>query len=158
MSVYYHNGKVGVCGRNYEYKEGGNNSLWRTAKRGLIEKLNDSKLNIAVQGELIGEGIQGNPYKIKGQQFKVFNVWDIDNQCHWDSKLRLTHFSSNDHVPIIYEKIKIFQNRDINAVLDFAKGMSVLNPLQIREGLVFKSCEKIGPEIISFKAINNDYL
>jgi hypothetical protein len=45
----------------------------------LENKLKD-KGNICLQGELIGEGIQGNPYKIKGQTVHFFNGFDIDTQ------------------------------------------------------------------------------
>lgn len=34
--------------------------------------------NMALQGELIGEGIQGNPYGIKGQTVHFSNAFDID--------------------------------------------------------------------------------
>ena len=57
------------------------NSYWKVAQElKLKEKLISLGRNICLQGELIGEGIQGNPYKIKGHTVKFFNVFDIDLQ------------------------------------------------------------------------------
>ena len=66
---------------NLELLETDGNTFWKVAREMDIEnKLRNYGKNISLQGELIGEGIQGNPYKIKGQTVKFFNVFDIDNQ------------------------------------------------------------------------------
>ena len=38
--------------------------------------------NIALQGEIMGEGIQGNNEGLKGQDFYLYNIWDIDTKCY----------------------------------------------------------------------------
>ena len=78
-SFYWRNGVFGVCGRNWEYYESPTNSMWKFARQNFIEeKLGNIGRNLALQGEIIGEGIQKNRYKIKGQTVKFFRVFDID--------------------------------------------------------------------------------
>lgn len=52
----------GVCGRNFELREKVGNTYWDVANRDIKEKLisfyKETKRNIAIQGELMGEGIQ----------------------------------------------------------------------------------------------------
>jgi RNA ligase (TIGR02306 family) len=77
----YHADEWGVCSRNVDLKldqEGNSfvdcfNSL---VKQGLKEKWDEvfGDIPIAIQGELIGQGIQGNQYNILGHEFRLYNV------------------------------------------------------------------------------------
>jgi hypothetical protein len=88
----------GVCSRNLELVDPGEfvpgtvicddgierpkkeNSFWKVARQlDLENKFRSLGRNICLQGELIGEGIQGNPYKILGQTVRFFNGYNIDN-------------------------------------------------------------------------------
>ena len=81
-TFYFHNGEFGVCSRNLELLETEGNTFWKVARElYLEEKLKAMGNNICLQGELIGEGIQGNPYKIKGHTVKFFNIFNILNWC-----------------------------------------------------------------------------
>ena len=67
-TYYFNNNEFGVCSRNLELLETEGNTFWKVARELDIEnKLRNLGYNICIQGELIGEGIQGNPYRIKGQ-------------------------------------------------------------------------------------------
>jgi len=78
-TFYLRDGVFGVCSRNLELKENLDNSFWKVARELDIEnKLKQLPFNACLQGELIGEGIQGNPYKIKGQSVRFFNLFNID--------------------------------------------------------------------------------
>jgi len=81
-ATYYINNEVfGVCSRNLELLENEGNSFWKVGRRlNLEEKLKATGRNICLQGELVGEGVQGNPYKLKGQHVYFFNAFDIDQQ------------------------------------------------------------------------------
>ena len=62
------------------------------------------------------------------------------------------------NVPVLgfgFETLSKFKSLD--ELLAYAEGSS-LNPRSRREGLVFKSFERINGEIISFKVLNNIYL
>lgn len=82
-TYYYNNGVFGVCSRNLEIIETEGNTLWDIAKACKIEEsLREYGKNVALQGEVIGEGIQGNPENIRGQlkQYNKFNwrgLWDL---------------------------------------------------------------------------------
>lgn len=165
MTVYHNNGDVGVCSRNLDLKEDDTNTFWKVANRkSVISALQKLGLNIAVQGELIGEGIQGNPEGLKGQDFYVFDIWDIDKKRHCTVYERLhilgelyKYGCKLEEVPLIHHRISAFNVwPTVQDILNAAEGPS-LNAA-VREGLVFKSIEVIDGEVISFKAISNTYL
>jgi RNA ligase (TIGR02306 family) len=80
-TFYIKDGVFGVCSRNLELLETEGNSFWRVARElKLEESLVSLGKNICLQGELIGEGVQGNPYKVKGQTVRFFNGFNIDSQ------------------------------------------------------------------------------
>lgn len=166
MTVYHNNGSTGVCSRNLDLKEDENNIFWRVANHYQIhEVLRKIGRNIAIQGELIGEGIQGNPEKIKGQDFYVFDIWDIDQHRYLTSFERHSllerlreHGCDLKEVPIIHEAMPVFHHYDtMEKLLHLAGNGPSLNA-DIREGLVFKATQPIDGEVLSFKAINNTYL
>jgi len=78
MTVYVYDDDVGVCSRNLNLRDTDSNTLWQVAHREqIITAILDSGRDLAVQGELVGEGIQGNPYRLRGQNFYVFDIYDI---------------------------------------------------------------------------------
>ena len=120
----------------------------------LEEKLRDLGRNLALQGELIGEGIQGNPYRIKGQTVKFFNVFDIEKY----EKLSFQEFQEIieklglESVPVVSSPFLL--PNSVEEMIKEADGKSILNPSVSREGLVIRSMDMS----ISFKAISNNWL
>lgn len=174
-TYYYKDGVFGVCSRNLELAEPEEfvagmvmcedgierprqqNSFWKVAQElGLKEKLAALGRNISIQGELIGEGIQGNPYKLKGQTVRFFNVFDIDSQEYYG----LPMFLATMQIDLKLETVPILTNltmklpKTIDEALAFAEAKSVLNPDFDREGVVFRTMDRK----ISFKAISNKFL
>lgn len=151
-------GNFEVCSRNLSLKEDENNSFWKAAKLyNVKQKMLDNNLQgFAIQGELIGEGIQGNIYNIKGVDFYVYKVWDtVDSEYLTPEEQRqMCKVLDLKYVPVIYEYDSIC-NLTIEEVLTQAEDKSKLNPKQEREGVVFKCNEK--PEM-HFKAVSNRYL
>jgi len=149
------NGQFGVCGRNWELAETDTNSLWRAARADDLEtKMRKFGRAIAIQGELVGEGIQGNPYKLKGQQFYVYDVYDIAEGRYWSAMDRWVLTANFDikQVPFIGSGEL---DADIPTLLRWAEGKSKLCETAEREGLVYKCMEDPS---ISFKAISNKFL
>jgi hypothetical protein len=60
MTCYKKYGVFGVCSRNLDLKETEGNTFWNVASKLDIES--NIPDNTAIQGELVGPGIQGNPY------------------------------------------------------------------------------------------------
>jgi len=155
VTYYVKDGVFGVCSRNLDLLEDENNTMWKFAiTTGLRERMVGLGKNIAVQGEIIGEGIQGNPYKRIGQTVKIFNGFDIDKYEYLslDSLLELTKVLELKTVPIL--DLDFTLPETIDELLLMAEGKSILNIKTEREGLVIRSHDRK----ISFKAISNKFL
>lgn len=155
--------EFGVCSRNFELKEKEDNTYWKVANKDIKEKLlsfvEKTGKSIAVQGELMGPGIQGNREKLNDFIFYVFDIWDIDNQKYFTSEERkeIINVLGFNTVPLLFKNLKVFQEfKTIKEILKFADGKSIVN--EIREGIVFKSTTYVNGNTISFKAISNLFL
>jgi RNA ligase (TIGR02306 family) len=154
-TFYLNNGEFGVCSRNLELLETEGNTFWKVARETDLEnKLRQHGKNLSLQGELIGEGIQGNPYKIKGHTVQYFNVFDIDKQQRVGINEFLTIMDelNLDFVP--YLEIPAILPNTVEDMLKYAEGKSRLNNKTEREGVVVRSMDNT----ISFKAISNNFL
>ena len=148
-------GEFHVCSRNLDLKEDENNSFWKEALRiGLREKMLEDFKGIAIQGELIGEGIQGNQYQLKGQAFRVFDVYNVNSGKYFDTFERqaIIDILGLQHTPII--GVVTLEGQTIEELLKYAENKSALNGSE-REGLVWKCVDNTH---ISFKAISNRWL
>jgi RNA ligase (TIGR02306 family) len=156
-TIYSTDGDEGVCSRNLNLKPSDTNSFWHVATRDqLLEKI--AGLNIALQGELIGEGIQGNIYKLKGQQFFVYDIYDIRAGRYYTPTERreFCRTAEIQHVPVLAGcGDKDLGTGSVADILIWAEGKSALNTGTEREGIVFK-CNQ--DPAIHFKTISNRYL
>jgi len=147
----------GVCSRNLDLKESEENSFWQMAKTlSLPLKLIQNGIsNIAIQGELMGPGIQGNRENFQELKLFVFNIYDIKYQKYVSPKdcRKICFLLGLTHAPLLTAKFKFDATMDVDSILKFAEGSSVNHA--IREGVVFKSNENPG---FSFKAISNQFL
>lgn len=153
FTAYQRNGHFGVCSRNWELSDEDPNSYWKVAvEQDLPAKL--GRQNLAIQGEMIGEGIQKNSYKLRGQHLFVFHVFDIDARRFYDYEETLAFCQKNDLqiVPLLDANFKL--PAEVNTLLQMADGPSVLQAKAKREGLVLRSADRK----ISFKAISNAFL
>lgn len=151
------NGEFHVCSRNLDLKETDDNTFWKIAHQYDIEqKLRNLGLdNIAIQGEIVGEGVQSNHYKLKGHRLYVFTVYDIVKGEYLRSRDRQKVVNDLQllHVPVI-EPCKNISGWSVEQVLAYADGQSAINPDVLREGVVFKRFD--GQE--HWKAVSNKYL
>ena len=164
MTCYLIDGEFGVCSRNLDLKETEGNAFWQVARRdGIEEKMRnetDENWDFAIQGELIGPGIQGNIYNLKEVEFRVFDVYDITNGCYLNPLPRRNLIACMDlkHVPVLVAAGSLYDTlgiTDIPQLLKFAEGKSVMGMIGCeREGIVFK--EVSGG--MTFKVISNKYL
>jgi len=129
-----------VCSRNLDLKEDEANSFWKVARKFKIEDImrRNFMQGMAIQGEMIGEGIQGNQYKV----FLDFLVYDMYNTATGQYILPAQLKAACEklglkHVPIINENATLV-GETIDSILAQAEGKSVLNGSN-REGLVWKS-------------------
>jgi len=161
MTVYQIKGEFGVCSRNMDLKETEGNSFWATArKEGIQEKMMavDEYWDFAIQGELIGPGIQGNIYNLKECEFRVFDVYNIQAGEYMlpQARRRLIEQMGLKHAPVLAASADMYDTlglTDIPQMLAFAEGKSTLADVE-REGVVFKQVDGG----MSMKAISNKYL
>lgn len=157
-------GDFNVCSRNLNLLEDSKNSLWRVAQALEIQaKLASLGQNVALQGEIIGEGIQGNKYKLKGQSVRFFNLMLIDACRFLDYAELVSQLAALDlpMVPVLETDYRL--EADIPTLVEKSIGKSVLNPQLQREGIVIRplneqytGLEALGR--VSFKAINPEFL
>lgn len=148
-----------VCSRNLNLKETEDNTLWKVARAYDIErKLLDVPTTggIIIQGELVGEGIQGNYYDIKGHDFYVFAIYDVGGGKYYTPAERheLCQTLGLKHVPVIDVHASV--DMSIEDMLRNADGPSIINPKKKREGVVYKQDDGKGQA--HFKTVSNDYL
>jgi RNA ligase (TIGR02306 family) len=159
MTVYLIDGDFGVCSRNLDLKETEGNTFWQVARLDDTEdKMRIAGLNnFAIQGELIGPGIQGNIYRLNKPEFRVFDVYNIQTGAYLAPHERRALIKVLDllHVPVLHTD-RTLGAGSVEEILQFAEGKSVMGDITgpEREGIVFK--EAGGG--MSFKAISNKYL
>ena len=162
VTFYVHDKNFGVCTRNLELVEDSENTIWRIARELDIEnKLRATGINMAIQGEVIGEGIQKNPLKLRGQTVRFFNVFDMDRRVYlsFDPLMEAMRKLNLETVPVITADYKL--ENDINAIVKMATRKSLVCPGAWAEGIVIRPLiERMDPVIgrVSFKAINPEFL
>lgn len=156
MTCYLIDGEFGVCSRNLDLKRDENNSFWKVAIEDDIENKMRFSDNFAIQGELIGPGIQGNIYKLPKIEFRVFDVYDIKNGEYMNpaDRVDMINRMGLKHVPVLESNFKL--EIDVEGLIAKAEGKSVMGDITgpEREGLVFKQVDGG----MTFKAISNKYL
>lgn len=163
MTVGAMGDEVHVCSRNLSIKlDDTENTFVKTAmSTNVISALRSYGKNIALSGELIGPGIQGNKYALTTHQWYIFDVYDVDAARYMTpferegvlTDLMTTHGLNVKKVP--YVTGGSLNGMTVDELLKQAEGVSALNPKTQREGIVWK-CLDDGD--LSFKAISNAWL
>ena len=146
-------GNIRICSRNWEISR-------PSARFDLADKLNLAEIlpvDHALQGEYYGENIQNNPLKIKGTDFKAFNLYKKTENgpvvvpfSEWPDAL------VSVRVPVL----PLTLPQTIDDIVEQADGMmSVIAPQRRAEGIVWqgpKGFQFLGNRP-GFKAISNTY-
>lgn len=170
ITIYQINGKFGVCSRNIDLKRDETDRFWKTALKYDLEnkfKKIFGNENIALQGELLGEGVQGNKYKLTGNQILFFNVFFIKkyNYGNLNDLLHICGELGILSVPIVDFNYTLTDS--IPDLVELSKGKSVLNSEVLREGIVIRPLKEIQDNElhcqlvrnrISFKSVNPEFL
>lgn len=155
MTAYLFQDQFGVCSRNLDLTETDSNSFWNMARAAKLEELLRSVgRNLALQGELIGPGIQGNIYALDKHHFRVFDIYDIHAGRYLNPGERANLVSMLGLESAPWLGIISLRGCEIVDLLGAAEGPSTLNPKAEREGLVYKHVSSED----SFKVISNKFL
>mgnify|MGYP001612609914 CR=1 FL=1 len=172
MTVGYRNGEFFVCSRNNKIplEELENDGLyWPIVKKYNLEETLPPLGNIAIQGELVGPGIQKNRLGLDSHDWLVFDVYDIDNRCYYPFKKQQSIIEKLElkAIPIVVSNF--FFDFNLEQLLKEANGLYSglywkysLNTKNLREGIVVRPMQEMySPTLkgrLSFKVIYNKFL
>ena len=142
-----------VCSRNWDLKPDENNAYWKAAIKYNVEaKMKRLGLNgYAIQGELCGEGINGNNYKL-GLDFFVFDIYIVgEGYASPYSRHCLAERLGLKHVPVVVSALQLLDSKE--ELLRKADGQSYIADCK-REGYVYKSHSSDK----TFKVVSNAWL
>lgn len=167
FTAFLKDGEFGICSRNLLLDENDPGSLFARVSRNLnlpsrlqaIQEL--CGFAPAIQGELIGPGIQKNRYGLPSVQLYVFSLIDISNYRLADRDVMLKALGGVG-LTGVPQLGSIILGHTVEELVDLAQGHSKLNPKTLREGLVLRpAVESHDPMIggrLSFKVINPQFL
>lgn len=166
MTAYINEeGNFGIASRNLDLKESETNSFWKTARDiDLEEKMrnymeSNSIRSLTIQGELIGEGIQKNKYRIKGQRVYFFRAFSQREYkfYSYDDFLDMMRDMDLDTVPILERGFYLPEKYE--DLILYADGRSKLYDTA-REGIVLVSKDRAEENNgrLSFKVISNKFI
>lgn len=155
-------GIYGVCSRNiwFKHPKTTNNTWCNISIKHNIESIlknyfKQNKVALAIQGEIIGPGIQGNKYACKENKLFIYNIYNITlgKYLNLSEKMEfLKLYKTFEHVPIVL--LELEEIKTVPYFLQQAEGISLLNKCE-REGIVVRT---ITDDAFSFKAISNKFL
>lgn len=130
---------------------------WQIAEKYNLESICKKFPGIIIQGEQGNSKVQGNKYGLKEPRMWVFNVIMPDG--YHLNYIEMKAFCDRHYleiVPLLLSAPMHTIGYTVRDFIEFAKGKSTLTNIH-REGVVIR-CIENGNKIISFKAINNDFL
>jgi len=150
----------GVCSRNMDLKENDTNTYWRMAyKYRLAEKMQG--MDIAIQAETYGQGIQKNKLGIDDVRLGVFDAFNILDYRYLDY-LDLIKFCKELDIPmvdVVYSGI--FKWKSVDELIEFASAQRYPNGA-IAEGIVIRPMVEAYSEALqgrmAFKVISPKFL
>lgn len=146
-----------VCSRSQRLVYPDSTNWWKITKTTRIEDLLHELIGgndwIAIQGEIVGNGIQGNKYVLPSINFFAFQIVTPSGRISPHSiENILSHFGVSC-VPMVSWSFRLPDS--VSSIVDIAKGMkSLINKDKLREGIVVRNYE----HGVSFKVINPDFL
>ena len=145
----------GVCSRNQELPNDGNN-FWSVMLKHEVDKY--LPRGYALQGELVGPKIQSNHEKMEHIEFFTYDVYNIDEERYLTPAERKAflklYLNDVPHVPISAPDRKLFINNPSYDEIQKQITSESMNPGTVSEGRVYKSHDGK----TTFKAISSEYL
>ena len=120
------------------------------------------------QAELCGPAIQRNSLQLEKPQLFLFNIYDYHRDWYIviPTLETVAAFLGMSTVPVLTHGYVL--GTDIDALVEMARGKSVINPTGAREGIVIRPMDMLRDYsfpgllptsgLVSFKVINPDYL
>lgn len=144
-----------VCGRNFVWllEDQSNRIYFDISKQFDLErKLRTLNRRLALQGEIVGPKINGNRLKLSHHDYRIFNIWLIDEQKYlpWDEVEVLLKELDLHSVPVLEDLVAPFWS--IDDLIDRAEKTFYGDKIKA-EGIVVKDLD----HTISFKVLTPSY-
>lgn len=152
-------GELHACGRNHSILEGDNLYWYVARKHRLAAVLAGSSL--AIQGEIVGPGVQKNPAGLADKSLFVFNLFHTKSGEHLGDDALRTFCAQHalEPVPLAFRGDAF--DETVESLLQKAEGTYAGTSNQ-REGIVVRPVTPRHSTVLggrlSFKAISNRYL
>lgn len=141
--TFYLNGDFGVCSRRIDLKESETNGFWRMARKYDLANVLRTEFGDqpwAIQGEVVGPGIQDNHLGLTELELHIFNLFDI--KCRsYANFAKLTEFCKKYNltmVTVLAESAAF--GYDVDGLVKFASEQKYPNGYPA-EGIVIRPLE-----------------
>jgi RNA ligase (TIGR02306 family) len=155
-TFYFQNGEFGVCSRNWELYEAEGNTYWQMARKLDLERILSTDGEFALQGEIIGPGIQKNRLNRKIHELHVFRVIDLRTSKPLNAAQTADFCTKHGLTMVPVLENVVLQEQTVDELVAFATRNSVLTPQAKAEGFVFRTT--VHDPYFSFKVLNPEYL
>ena len=150
--------EFGVCSRNYRIAFPNGSNYWKIAEKYDIENVLRSMIEkndlIVLQGEIVGEGIQGNKYKLRGLEFFAYNLVINGERINIFNRKYFDLLTALGIMCVPYLPLPFTLPTTVDGWVELSKGVSTVNVATLREGIVVRDYN----EKISFKVISPEFL
>jgi RNA ligase (TIGR02306 family) len=158
-TVYHFGEAFGVCSRNIDLVDTPGSAQWAVSKAWKIhEALAKLPFNAALQYEIVGPGIQGNPMGLEAHEPRAFDLYNIDEHVYADFD-ELIAFCNDNCIPMVrLVGLSFLNNADDDNLIAMSHGQ--YDNDKPREGIVIRTTEygkTVDGKRLSFKVINPDY-
>ena len=159
-TAYTHSSHIGCCSRNWELKNTPNSMVWNVYREvGIIDFLKAFTTPIALQFEVYGPGVQGNPTGAPRLTCAIFNAYLIDER-------RYMNYDDLIDICVVYdlptvEPVELGKSfsHDYNSLQEICSHLKYQDNNKPVEGIVVRSRAEqlIDGDRLSFKVINLKY-
>lgn len=160
-TAYIKDGHFGACSRNLELQEEGGSVWWEVAKKynlqAALEVISPMRA-LAVQFEVVGPGIQGNPLGLKEREIRIFDLYDITKGLYFGFE-SLRNWCVGHSLPMV-DLVRVGEVFSLDAVSMTELAETVVYPNgKAAEGIVIRSQvpRMVGSDRLSFKVVNLNY-
>ncbi len=162
VTVFYKDKELNVCSRSMNWNRESDNSYWKSAIAAGLDESGSQLTDIVLQGELVGEGIQGNKLNITGQKILFFNAYNraTGQYLGYEAFRKVASVFGLETVPIISQSFDL-RDQTVDSLVEFATRKSLINKDVWVEGIVIRPLLEVNDINIgrlSFKVINPRFL
>lgn len=103
VTFFVKDGEFGVCSRQLQLKKSDKNTIWLMNDLYHIEeniKQYFPNINVAIQGELVGPGVNGNNLGLKSHEVHLFSILFLDNR-KYSNYHELVGFCNTCKIPMV---------------------------------------------------------